>query len=57
MLSIMAWESLLSYSVYIRVSIVPTFVRPLLPKIYIDSLFKVLLKLGHRMKDSKLGAE
>ena len=47
MLSIMAWESLLSYSI----SIVPTYVWPLLPKYtYVDSLFKFLPKLGHKIK-------
>ena len=57
MLSIMAWELPLAYSIFIRVSIVPTFLQSLLPKIYIDSLFKFLLKLGHKMTDSKLGVQ
>ena len=58
MLTIMTWESLLSYSISIGVSIDPTgFVQPLLPKIYIDSLFKFLPTLGYKMTDSKLGAE
>ena len=57
MLSIMAWESLLSYSISIGVSIVLTFVQPLLLKIYIDPLFKFLLKLGYKMADLKLGAK
>ena len=57
MLSIMAWKSPLSYSISIRVSIIPTFVWPLLPKIYVDSLFKFLPKLGHKMTDLKLGVQ
>ena len=56
MLSIMARQSLLSYSIFIRVSIVSTFVWLLLLKMYIVS-FKYLSKLGHKMTDSKLGVE
>ena len=56
-LSIIAWKPRLSYSRSMGVSIIPTFVRPLMSKIYIDSLFKFLPKLGHKMTDSKLGAQ
>ena len=57
-LRIMAWESPLSYSISIGVSIVPTFVQSLATaKNIIDSSFKFLLKLWHKMTDSKLGSQ